>query len=126
MDLVVIIGGKIRIFDSRHLPGNIIWPLTYTEAKVCCKTYIDKFKTLKQSILWMQKCTTGPELEHLQNYFIDCCIMESTLQNLKDKIDLTLDMQTIVSCINEFRKTDFLFDKLLWRRAQQIADNKQL
>jgi len=116
----VIIGGKIKIFDSRRLPSNIIWPFLFSEANTYCKTLHNQLKDLKQSILWLEKVASGAHLIQLQNYFVDCCIMEGELQKLCKKVDLTTEMHKIVFYSNQYKIITFSFDKLIWKIADVL------
>lgn len=119
MEIVVVIGGRIKYLQQEALPSTFIWPYCEIgDEKDLCLKIVNKSKLLQQSLLWIQKIATGNDLR-LINKYSDCTSdIIFVLNGLRRKKRwLPNKNHLLVRYVNKFSILSHLFEKLLWKIA---------
>lgn len=126
------IGGALRIhtFDLNELKSCVVWPLfELGEEKNVCLKYINRFKLLRQDILFLQSFLKAKEDEQLEEYLRDldsqvmvCSQSICELAELKEKrVVCQKHHRIIIENHNCFHSALTDFNKLLWTIALHFA-----
>jgi len=123
--LVIVIGGKIKVFKKDRLPSSILMPfIEPIVPQIVCLKYKTKIMVLKSEIQCLQKISAGRDLDVLNNYLMWCSAIIDDLARLEKKIQLTkLEEDILLQKINEYTLLSHLFDKLLWEKACDLSQH---
>ena len=114
MQLVVIVGRKLKFLHTQNLPSSFIWPLyEQGKEKSFCLQYVNLTKYLKQEILRLQKLVSGQHLSLLENYEIYCNDIIFRLNEIRNKKVIKKRHKDICFAVNKYTIVSFLFEKVL-------------
>lgn len=125
MKLVLLVGNKIKFFQTQNLKSSIIWPLFEPglERQFCVK-YVNVTKTLRNDISWLQKLASGNDLRLLYKYELIASDIIFTLDNLKKKKVIRHKDYIIISSINRLRVLNYLTERVIVRMGKSKACDK--